>query len=36
LFIVNNKQISIRMKIKVWIQKINSFKILTKLYFFFS
>jgi hypothetical protein len=35
LFITYNKQISIRMRIKVWIQKINSFFILIKLLFIF-
>jgi hypothetical protein len=32
MFITNNKQISIRMRIKVWIQKINLFFILKLLY----
>jgi hypothetical protein len=35
LFITHNKEISIRMRIKVWIQKINLFFIIIKLLFIF-
>jgi hypothetical protein len=35
-FITNKKQISIRMRIKVWIQTINLFLILIKFYLIFS